>query len=192
MEAIFTIITIIAGLAVVGPCLARVVVAYQQGMNEIETMEVMARHLHDEGRRAMERAAVVENELTGLMRERDEFQARIKPLEDSIAPDKLASRDRVYMAADRYSAWDEEFYLTITNKTIETSSFHALAVESWQRGRKHLFWAATEADVRVSAEARFPAALGYVIASIEIPQKRLLVPDSGQQSDDTGPIAMNS
>jgi hypothetical protein len=183
MDTLLTIGTIVIGLLVVGPFLARVVVAFQKGMAEIETLESLARHTRDEGAQAIEQLAVIENDLSGLMRERDEYQTRLKALEEAISPAKLASRARVFMATDRYSKWDEEYYARIVNNTMDTSTFHANAVESWVRGRRHVFWAATEQDVRMSIEARFPSALGYDLVALEVSKDRLFDLEGDAKAD---------
>lgn len=174
MATLLSIGAILLGLAVVGPILARLIVAYRKKMAEIEEMEVMARRFREEAHQALAQTEVVRNEIEALEQERVELQDRLRPMEESISAEALAMRPRIYMPTDKFSAWDEEYVVIIGNNTFDPSSFHVEAVESWRRGRRHVFWAQSQDQVRALVEARFPSALGYEIRSLEISADRLI------------------
>jgi hypothetical protein len=168
METLFTILTILAGLAVIGPVLARLVVAYQQAVGEITSLELLARHAQEEARSAIEQAAAVEAEIPALQAQVEELHAQLRPLEDALSAENMARREQVYMPVDRYSEWDEEYLVRIVNRTFDMNTFHAQSVESWARGRQHVFWASGDGQLMGAVEARFPSALGYDVVATNV------------------------
>ena len=174
MEEVLFILVVLVGLAVVGPILARLVVAYRKGLAEIEEKEAIARRNREEATNATAKATALEADIARLTQEQDGLYLEMRPLEESLSPQNLARRPRIYMPTDRWSQWDEEYVVVVANAQFDPTSFHPEIVESWRRGRQHVFWAQTELLARQASEARFPAALGYEIKSIEISRNRLL------------------
>lgn len=174
MATVLFILIVLVGLAVVGPILARVVVAWRKGLAEIEEKEAIARRNREDAADAAGKATALEAETARLLQEQDALYLEMRPLEESLSPANLARRPRIYMPTDRWSQWDEEYVVVVANNQFDASSFHVQVVEAWQRGRQHVFWAQSEALARQAAEARFPAALGYEIKSIEISRDRLI------------------
>ena len=168
------ILVVLVGLAVVGPILARLVVAWRKGLAEIEENEKIARRNREEAASALGRAAALDAEISRLIQEQDTLYAQMRPLEESLSPQALARRPRIYMPTDRWSQWDEEYAVVIANNQFDPATFHPDTVEAWRRGRQHVFWAQSEVLARQAAEARFPAALGYEIKSLEISRDRLI------------------
>jgi hypothetical protein len=187
METLFTILTILAGLAVIGPVLARLVVAYQQAVGEITSLELLARHAQEEARSAIEQAAAVEAEIPSLQQQVEQLHIQLRPLEEALSTENMSRREQVYMPVDRYSEWDEEYLVRIVNRTFDLNTFHAQSVESWARGRQHIFWASGEGQLLGAVEARFPSALGYDVVASTISPYRLA---GGSEAPALAPMSM--
>jgi len=106
-------------------------------------------------------------EIDTVKREIVEIQASIQGLEESIGPDRMRSRPRIYLANDRRLPTDQEYLIKVSNERMLAATRPPVYRTSWATPRTYVLWASSMEAARNNAEGRFPTNAHFLVESVE-------------------------
>lgn len=144
--------------------LSRVFTAHQAN---IEALRQQILLMEQENLKLEEYEGKRQAEIDTVNREMVELQDKIRALEESIGPDRMRARPRIYLANDRRMPSDQEYLIKVSNDRMLAATRPPAFRASWTAGRTYVLWASSLEAARNNAEGRFPTTAHFLVESVE-------------------------
>ena len=144
--------------------LSRVFTSHQE---RLEALRQAVMVMEQENLRLEEYQGKRQAEIDAVKQEILELQDKVRSLEESIGPDRMRSRPRIYLANDRRLPADQEYLIKVSNERMMAATRPSLYRASWAASRTYVLWASSLEAARNNAEGRFPIGAHYMIESVE-------------------------